>query len=125
MFSFGAIKKHTKSDYYMAVLYACGVLSRSVMSDSLGPHGLQPARLLCPCGFSRQEHWSRLPCPPPGALPNPGMEPRSPTLRADSLPAEPPGKPKNTRVGNQSLLQRVFPTREMNRGLLHGRQILC
>ena len=45
-------------------------------------------------GFSRQEYWSGLPCPPPGDLPNPGMEPRSPTLQADSLPSEPPGEPK-------------------------------
>ena len=35
-----------------------------------------------------------LPCPPLGDLPNPGIEPRSPTLQADSLPSEPPGKPK-------------------------------
>ena len=35
-----------------------------------------------------------LPCPPPGDLPNPGMEPRSPALQAGSLPAEPPGKPR-------------------------------
>ena len=33
--------------------------------------------------------------PPPGDLPNPGIEPRSPTLQADSLPSEPPGKPPN------------------------------
>ena len=44
-------------------------------------------------GFSKQEYWSGLPCPPPGNLPNPGIEPRSPTLQADSLPSEPPGKP--------------------------------
>ena len=43
-------------------------------------------------GFSRQEYWSGLPCPPPGNLPNLGIEPRSPTLLADSLPSEPPGK---------------------------------
>ena len=42
--------------------------------------------------FSRQEYWSRLPCPPPGDLPNPGIEPGSPALEADSLPSEPPGK---------------------------------
>ena len=54
------------------------------------PHGLQPTRLLCPWGFSRQEYWSGLPCPPPGDLPNPGIEPRSPTVQADSLPSEPP-----------------------------------
>ena len=45
-------------------------------------------------GFSRQEYWSGLPFPSPGDLPDPGTEPRSPTLQADSLPSEPPGKPK-------------------------------
>ena len=33
-------------------------------------------------GFSRQEYWSGLPCPPPGDRPNPGIEPRSPALQA-------------------------------------------
>ena len=42
----------------------------------------------------------------------------------ESLPSEPPGKPKNTRVGNLSLLQGSFPTQESNQGLLHCRQIL-
>ena len=41
----------------------------SVLSNSLQPHGLQNARLFCPWGFSRQESWSGLPCPPPGDLP--------------------------------------------------------
>ena len=44
-------------------------------------------------GFSRQEHWSGLPFPSPGDLPDPGIEPKSPALQADSLPSEPPGKP--------------------------------
>ena len=43
--------------------------------------------------FSSQEDWSRLQCPPPGDLLNPGMEPRSPALQVNSLPSEPPGKP--------------------------------
>ena len=43
--------------------------------------------------FSRQEYWSGLPFPSPGDLPDPGIEPRSPTLWADTLPSEPPGKP--------------------------------
>ena len=43
--------------------------------------------------FSRKEYWSGLPHPLPGDLPNPGIEPRSPTLQADYLPSEPPGKP--------------------------------
>ena len=58
----------------------------SVMSDSLRHHGLQPARLLCPWGFSRQENWSWLSCPPPGDLPNPGIKPRSPALQGPWLP---------------------------------------
>ena len=68
------------------------MLSCSVISDSLQPRGLQPTRLLCPWGFSRQKYWSGLPCPPLGDLPNPGIKPRSPALQANSLPAEPPGK---------------------------------
>ena len=44
-------------------------------------------------GFSRQEYWSGLPFPSPGAHPNPGTEPRSPTLQVDALPSELPRKP--------------------------------
>ena len=62
--------------------------------------------------------------PSPGDVPDPGIEPRSPTLWADSLPAEPPGKPKNTGVGSLSLLQGIFLTQELNWGLLHCRKIL-
>ena len=87
--------------------------SRSVVSDSLQVHGiLQP------------EHWSGQPSPSPGDLPNPGIEPRSPTLQVDSLPAEPPGKPENTGVGSLSLLQRIFPTQRSNQGLLNCSRIL-
>ena len=43
-------------------------------------------------GFSRQEYWSGLPCPPPEDLPNPGIKPRSPALQEDALPSELPGK---------------------------------
>ena len=59
--------------------------------------------------FSRPEYWSGYRFPSLGDLPNPGIEPRSPTLQADSLPAEPQGKPKNTEVGSLSLLQGIFP----------------
>ena len=45
-------------------------------------------------GFFRQGCWSGLPFPSPGDLPDPGIEPRSPTLQADALPSEPPGKPR-------------------------------
>ena len=48
----------------------------------------------------------------PGDLPDSGIKPRSPTLQADSLPAEPQGKSKNTGVGNLPLLQGIFLTQE-------------
>ena len=62
--------------------------------------------------------------PSSGDLPNPGIKPKSPALQADSLPAKPQGKPKITGVGSLSLLQLIFPTQELNWGLLHCRQIL-
>ena len=43
-------------------------------------------------GFSRQEYWSGLPFPSPGNLPDPGIEPGSSSLQADSLPTELGGK---------------------------------
>ena len=59
------------------------------MSDSVTPRTIQSME------FSMSEHWSGEPFPSPGDLPNPGIEPMSPTLWVDSLPAEPPRKPKN------------------------------
>ena len=76
-------------------------------------HGIVQARIL---------EW--VACLSSGDLPNPGIEPRFPTLQADSSPAEYPGKPKNTGVGSVSLLQWIFPTQESNWGLLHCRRIL-
>ena len=61
-------------------------------------HGILQARILQQIAF-----------PSPGDLPNPGIKLRSPALQADSLPAEPQGKPKNTAVGRLSLLQWIFP----------------
>ena len=76
-------------------------------------HGILQARILewVAVPFSRD-------------LPNPGIEPRSPALQADSLPAEPQGKPKNTAVGCLSLLKQIFLTQELNQGLLHCRQTI-
>ena len=74
--------------------------------------------------FSRQEYWSVQPFPSPGNLPNSEIEPRSPALQADSLPAEPQVKSKKTGMDGLSLLQWIFLTQESNRGLLHCRQIL-
>ena len=53
--------------------------------------------------FSRPEYWSGQPFPSPGDLPNSGIEIGSPTLQVDSLPAEPPEKPKNPGLGSLSL----------------------
>ena len=64
------------------------------------------------------------PRPSPRDLPNPEIELRPSALQADSLPAEPQGKPKNTGVSSLSLLQWIFPTQESNRSLLHCRWIL-
>ena len=70
--------------------------SRSVMSDSLRLHGLSPPRLLRrqSMEFFRQEYWNGLPFRSPGDLPDPGIEPGSPTLQADALPSEPQGSLK-------------------------------
>ena len=96
----------------------CGVQtseseSHLVMSDFLSPHGILQARILewVAFPFSRGSSESRI-------------EPRSPTLQEDSLPAEPQGKPKNTDMGSLSLLQGIFLTQELNLDLLHCRQIL-
>ena len=59
-----------------------------------------------PMGFSRQEHWSGRPCPPPVGLPNPGIELTSPVLQADSLLLPPPGKPKVQRKESKNKLSR-------------------
>ena len=50
-------------------------------------------------GFSRQEHWSGLPFPSSGDLPDPGIEPGSPALEADALTSEPPGEPPGKAPG--------------------------
>ena len=55
-------------------------------------------------GFSRQEHWSGLPFPPPGDLPDPGIEPRSPTVASRFFTTEPPEKPHYTYQQMQKIL---------------------
>ena len=76
-------------------------------------HGILQARIL---------EWVAFPSP--GDPPNPGIKPKYPTLQANSLQTEPQGKPKNTGVGSLSLLQRIFPTQELNWVLLRCRRIL-
>ena len=79
--------------------------SHSVMSDSLRPHRLYSLWYF-PGQNARVGSLSFL----QGIFP--GMEPRSLELQADSLPAEPQGKPKNIGVGSLSLLQGIFPTQD-------------
>ena len=60
-----------------------------------------------PMRFSRQEYWSGLPCPPPGELPHPGMEPSSltsPAFQAGSLPLAPPGKSQGLIIYSQTFV---------------------
>ena len=55
--------------------------------------------------FSRQEYWSGLPFPSPGDLADQGLNPGgSPTLQADALPSDPPGKPSLKTLGNTFLI---------------------
>ena len=64
-------------------------------------------------GFSRQQYWSGLPFPSPGDLPNPGIEPGSPALQADSLLTELQGKSNNTMMGVlRAVLLRMSPNLE-------------
>ena len=66
--------RHTAK--WLGYIYMCMYIvpSHSVVSNSLWPYGLYPKSLLCPWDFSRQEYWSRLPFPPPGDLPDSGIE---------------------------------------------------
>ena len=71
------------------------ILSSSVMSDSVTPWTVARQAPLS-MGFSRQEYWSELLCPPPGDLPDPGIQPVSLCLlhwQAGSSPLAPAGKP--------------------------------
>ena len=71
----------------------CCCLVTSVVPTVWDPVDRSPQAPLS-MGFSRQEHWSGLPCPPPGDLPHPGIEPRSPSLQAGSLPMSHQGSPQ-------------------------------
>ena len=61
-----------------------------------------------------------MPFPSPGDLPNSGIEPRSPTLPADSLPSEPPRKPKNTGVRSLPYNQEILISTIVSGGLTCG-----
>ena len=91
-------KSKWKSWYKITLSEKCAVLCCSVVSDSLRLHELYPAlysmdSLLSPCDSSGK-NWSELPFSSPGDPPDPGMDPGSPALQANSLPSEPLGKSK-------------------------------
>ena len=90
--------------------------SRSTLCDPNGLHS--------PWNSPGQNTGSGSSFPSPGDLPNQEIKPRSPAWWADSLPAAPQERPKNTGVGRLPLLQWIFLTQELNQGLLHCRQIL-
>ena len=83
----------------------CAVLSHDRLFATLWT---VPRQAPLSMGISRQEYWNGLSFPLPRDLPNPGIEPRSPAMQADSLPFQSPGKPKNTGVDSLSLVQGNF-----------------
>ena len=114
----GMITAFTVSQFQYSYQYS-GRESRSVMSNSLGPHGLyspwnSPGQNTGVGSLSLLQ----------GNLPNPGMGPMSPSLQVDSLPAEPQRKPKNSEVGTLPLLQGIFPSQESNWALMCCGQII-
>ena len=115
---------HSFSEFKVKEQLCCTVLSWSVVPNSFDSMDCSPPDSSVHGDFPGRNTGSGLPCPPLGDLPNPGTEPRSPALQADSLPSEPSGKPKKTGVGSLYLLQGIFPTQESNRGLWHCSQIL-
>ena len=78
--------KMTSEEIILAYLWFGGLATKSC------PTLVTPWTVACQAplsmGFSRQEYWSVLPFPSPGDLPDSGIKPRSPKLRADSLPTE-------------------------------------
>ena len=113
------LRQWVRSSQHSSQLCACWALSLSCVWFFANPWTVACQAPLSK-GFSRQEYWSGLPLSSLGE----SSQPRSPTLQADSLPSEPPEKPKNTGVGSLSLLQGIFLTQDLNWCLLHCRRIL-
>ena len=84
---------HTHTYVCMCVCVYIYMLSQSVMSNSCDPMDCSLPGSSVHGDSPRKNTEVGLPRPPPGDLPNPGIEPKSPTLQADSLPSEPSGKP--------------------------------
>ena len=85
-------RNHPTLCAYYSIIWHLLLFSRSVLSDSLWPPWTVADQAPLSMGFPRQESWSRLPFPPPGNLPDPGMESASPVLAGRFLTMEPPGK---------------------------------
>ena len=80
----GSGRSSVRARVHAKSLQSCLILCNPMGCSQPGPMSM---------GFSRQEYWSGLPCPPPGDLPDPGMEPGSPALHEDSLPLVLLGEP--------------------------------
>ena len=94
----------------------CLTFRSSIHFEFIFVYGINYVQLFCnpmvyiqSMEFSSPQYCSGKPFPSPGDLPNPGIKPRSPALQAHSLPAGPPGEPKNTGVGSLFLLRGIFP----------------
>ena len=106
--------QNTSTPTRKEVLCCCDVLVPSVMSHFCDPMDCSPQGSSVHGDSPGKNTGSQLPCPAPGDHPNPGIIPQSPPLQVDSLPAESPGKPKNTGVGSLPLLQGSFLIQELN-----------
>ena len=102
---------------------ACVVLRHSVLADSVTLSTVVHQAPLF-MGVLQVRLLERGAMPSSRGSSQPGHGARSPAVWADSLPSEPPGKPKNTGVGSLSLLQGIFLSQELNWGLLNCRRIL-
>ena len=78
--------KMMSEEIILAYLWFGGLVTKSCLT--LVTPGTVACQAPLSMGFSRQEYWSGLPFPSPEDLPDPGIEPRSPALHGDSLPAE-------------------------------------
>ena len=90
-------------------LHGLLLLSRLVVFDSMRPHRRQPTRLPRPWDSPGKNTGVGCHCPPPGDLPDPGIEPRSPALQADSLPLSHQGSPYCDSITIQKHIVWDFP----------------
>ena len=105
----------------LLLLLSCLSCVRLCVTPEMASHQAPPS-----LGFSRQEHLSGLPFPPPKYLPNPGIEPMSPAalaLQADSLPSEPSGKPSVSPT-ELEMIGKIVLCENIQPGKSHSRLVL-